>query len=149
MKVILLENLEKLGKKHSIIEVKDGFARNFLIPQGKALPVTPKNLSCIENIKKKEILKKTEEKKEAEEMAAKLKNYSVDLAVKVNENDEPYGAISAQQISDALQKEGFKIDKKCVILNEPIKQLGVFECLLRLHPEVETVIKVWVVKEKE
>jgi large subunit ribosomal protein L9 len=147
MKVILLKDIEKLGKTYDVVEVKDGFARNYLIPQKKAIPLTDKNLKYIEEQKKKILREKETEKKKAYELAKKLEGKSINVLMKVHDNDQLYGSVTAQKISEALEQEGFKIDKKCIILDEPIKSLGVFDCLIRLHPEVETKIKVWVVKE--
>jgi|YelNatPaOPRAMG01_1025707.scaffolds.fasta_scaffold11865_2 large subunit ribosomal protein L9 len=147
MKVILLKDIEKLGKTYDVVEVKDGFARNYLIPQKKAIPLTDKNLKYIEEQKKKILREKETEKKKACELAKKLEGKSINVLMKVHDNDQLYGSVTAQKISEALEQEGFKIDKKCIILDEPIKSLGVFDCLIRLHPEVETKIKVWVVKE--
>ena len=147
MKVILLKDIEKLGKTYDVVEVKDGFARNYLIPQKKAIPLTDKNLKYIEEQKRKILREKETEKKKACELAKKLEGKSINVLMKVHDNDQLYGSVTAQKISEALEQEGFKIDKKCIILDEPIKSLGVFDCLIRLHPEVETKIKVWVVKE--
>jgi len=147
MKVILLKDIEKLGKTYDVVEVKDGFARNYLIPQKKAIPLTDKNLKYIEEQKRKILREKETEKKKAYELAKKLEGKSINVLMKVHDNDQLYGSVTAQKISEALEQEGFKIDKKCIILDEPIKSLGVFDCLIRLHSEVETKIKVWVVKE--
>jgi large subunit ribosomal protein L9 len=147
MKVILLQDIEKLGKANDVVEVKDGFARNYLIPQRKAIPATYQNLKRLEEENKKRLKKLEASKKQAEELAKRLNGFSVNVLVKVHDNDELYGSVTAQQISEALKQEGFDIDKKCIILNEPIKSLGVFDCIIKLHPEVEARIKVWVVKE--
>jgi len=147
MKVILLQDIEKLGKANDVVEVKDGFARNYLIPQKKAIPATAQTLKYLEEEKKKNLKKLEASKKQAEELAKSLNGISVNVLVKVHNEDELYGSVTAQQISEALKQEGFDIDKKCIVLEEPIKRLGVFDCLIRLHPEVEAKIKVWVVKE--
>jgi len=147
MKVILIEDIEKLGKANEVVEVKDGFARNYLIPKRKAVPATYQNLKRLEEENKKRLKKLETSKKQAEELARHLDGLSVNVLAKVHNEDELYGSVTAQQISEALKQEGFDIDKKCIVLEEPIKRLGVFDCVLRLHPEVEAKIRVWVVKE--
>jgi large subunit ribosomal protein L9 len=147
MKVILIEDIEKLGKANEVVEVKDGFARNYLIPQRKAIPATPQNLLRLEEQNKRRQREQEKAKQEAIELARSLDGLSVNVSVRVHDEDKLYGSVTAEEISEALKQEGFDIDKKCIILEEPIKRLGVFDCVVRLHPEVEAKIRVWVVKE--
>lgn len=148
MKIILKENVEKLGKCGEIIKVKEGFARNFLIPKGLAVLATLANLRQLEEEEKRKTQQLDRDKKEAQNLALRLEGLSVNVAVETYEEDKLYGSVTALDITRALDEEGIKIDKKCIILNEPIKTLGIFDCMIKLHPEVETKIKVWVVKKK-
>ena len=147
MKVILKEDIEKLGKGGDIVEVKDGLARNFLIPKGLALLATPSNLGLLAEQRKRQSQRLEKEKKEALGLSSRLNGLSVNVSVETYEEDKLYGSVTAGEITRALEEEGIKIDKKCIILNEPIKALGIFDCIVRLHPEVETKIKIWVVKK--
>ncbi|MCM8792129.1 MAG: 50S ribosomal protein L9 [Candidatus Omnitrophica bacterium] len=147
MKVILIEDIEKLGKANEVIEVKDGFARNYLFPYRKAILATAENLRCLEEEKKRKLKQIEKKRQETEELAKRLDGMSVNVLVKVNENGELYGSVTAQQISEAIRQEGFEVDKKYIILKEPIRKLGVFECLIRFSTEIEAKIKVWVVKQ--
>ncbi len=147
MEIILLKEVEKIGKAGEVLKVSDGFARNFLIPKGLAVVSTVKNLKRIEHqnqIKEKEAQK---EKKEAEELANKIKGLSCTVAVETNENDNLYGSVTEGDISQALEVEGYKIDKKNIILEKPIEELGIFDIEIKLHPEVATKIKLWVTKK--
>ena len=148
MEVILNQDVDKLGKSGTIVKVKAGFARNFLIPNGLVLPLTPANLKKLEqdNLKKVSQLEKI--KKESEALGERLANLSVTIpALTKEEEDRLYGSITSQDIADALKEEGVDIDKNSVILDEPIKSLGIYEIPIKLHPEVLTKIKVWVVKK--
>ena len=147
MEVILSQDVEKIGKAGSIVKVKDGFGRNFLIPNNLAVSVTPENLKKLEQEKAKKNQHLEKIKKEAEELKSRLANFSLTLTALTKEEDKLYGSITAQDISQALKDEGFEIDKSCIEMDEPLKALGIFEIPVKLHSEVETKIKVWVVKK--
>lgn len=147
MKVILKETIDALGDAGKIIEVKPGYARNFLIPKGKAVPATNSNLKAYEQELKQENIRAQKGKKIAEELAAKLSKISVTSAVQVGEEDKIFGSVTTQNIADLLKEQGFEIDRKKIILDEPLKALGVYDVAIKLHPEVEATIKVWVVRE--
>lgn len=147
MRIILIKDIEKLGKEGEVLEVKDGFARNFLLPKKLAIPATEENLKHLELEKKRKLQQQEKEKQKAEEIAKKLDGLSINVAVQTHNEDELYGSVGPLEISKALQEEGFSIDKKSIILEEPIKKLGVFDCIVRLHPQVEAKIKVWVVRK--
>lgn len=147
MEVILNQDLDRLGKAGHIVRVKDGFARNFLIPQGLAVPLTSTNLKKIEQEKQRKILQLEKAKKEAEELSQRLTNLSLTIPVLAHEEDKLYGSITSIEVVAALKEEGFNIDKNSIILDEPIKSLGIYEVPINLHPEVSTKIKVWVVKK--
>lgn len=147
MKVILKKDFESIGKIGDIAEVKDGFARNYLIPKGIALKADSKNIRLLESEQKQTQLKLSKDKKSAEKLAAKLGTVSCTAAVTVGEEDRVFGSVTTQDISDLLKDKGFEIDRKKILLDEPIKALGIYDITIKLHSEVETKIKLWVVKE--
>lgn len=147
MEIILKQDVNRLGKAGTIAKVKDGFARNFLIPNGLAMPLNPVNLKKLEEEKQKKTLVLEKHKKEAEALAAKLEGLSVTVPVLTQEEDNLYGSITTVDIAAALKEEGFNIDKTSIMLEESIKSLGVYEVSIKLHPEVVAKVRVWVVKK--
>ena len=149
MNVILCENVENLGEMGTQVRVKDGYARNFLIPQGIAIPATEGNKKNVAEAKK--IAERKEDKKiaEAKELSKKIEQIPCTIPVKVGEEEKIYGSVSAQEISDFLKKEGFDVQKRDVDLSEPIKQLGVYNIKINLYKDVSARLKVWVVKEEK
>lgn len=147
MKVILRQDHEKLGEAGKIINVKPGFARNFLIPQGMAMVATDSNLKRFENEKKQLGWKKEKEKRDAQDLAKVLENISCTITVQVGEEDKLFGSVTSQHIAESLEEQGHKIDKRKIILDEPIKSLGIYSVPIKLYSDVEAKIKVWVVKE--
>jgi large subunit ribosomal protein L9 len=147
MKIILKEDIESLGARGDIVEVKPGFARNYLIPTGKAVEATAANLKGYQEEKKQDQVRAQRGRKAASELAEKLSKVSLTAVVQVGEEDRIFGAVTSQNISDLLKENGFDIDRKKIVLDEPLKALGIFEVPVKLHPEVETQIKVWVVRE--
>ncbi|MBU4343007.1 MAG: 50S ribosomal protein L9 [Candidatus Omnitrophica bacterium] len=147
MKVILIEDVKKLGSMGEMVHVKDGYARNFLFPKNLARPATESNLNIIEEIKRKKEAAIVKEKKLAEELRDKLSLVSCTLAVEAGDDDRLFGSITAQDIANSFEEEGFSIDKRKFILEEPIKKLGVYHVSVKLHPEVSGDVKVWVVKK--
>jgi large subunit ribosomal protein L9 len=147
MKIILRQNVERLGQRGDIITVKDGFARNYLIPRKLALVATPGNLRTFQEEKKQLDVRENKDRRLAEQLAKKLKSVSITATVAVGEEDRVFGSVTAQTISGLLKDKGYKIDKKKILLEEPIKALGVYTVSLKLHHDVEGKVKVWVVKE--
>lgn len=148
MEVILKKDVEKIGKAGDVVKVKDGFARNFLLPNNLAVALNPANLKQLEQEKAKKAQKSEKIKKEAQELSNRLANFSLTMAALTKEEDEKlYGSIAAYEIANALKEEGFEIDKNLIMLEEPIKALGIYEIPIKLHPEVQAKIKVWVVKK--
>lgn len=147
MEIILNQDVDKLGKTGQIVKVKNGFARNFLIPRGLALPATSGNLKKLQQEKLKETLQIEKIKQEAQHLKDRLTNLSLTLPALTHEDGKLYGSITANDISGLLKEEGFDIDKNSIILEEPIKSLGIYEVPIKLHPEVSATIKVWVVKK--
>ncbi len=149
MEVVLRKDYQNLGKAMDVVNVKNGYARNFLIPQGIATPATEGNRKAVAEAKR--IAEKREQKslKDARRLAKKIEEVPCTIAVKVGEEDRIYGSVSAQEIADFLKKEGFEIEKRMVELDEPIKELGVYTIHIRLHKDVHAKLKVWVVKEEQ
>lgn len=147
MKILLKTDFEALGKRGDIVTVKDGYARNFLFPKGIAVPATPGNMKAFEQEQKLMARREQKAKQEAERLAKELEKISVTAAVPVGEEDRVFGSVTSQTIADLLAEKGYSIDKRKILLDEPIKALGVYDIPVKLHPEVEVKIRVWVVKE--
>ncbi len=147
MKIILKTDLEKLGKAGDIVEVKRGYARNYLIPKGFAVEATASNLKLVEQEKAALQRRLQKEIDEAKAFAAQLENVEITAKVQVGEENRVFGAVTNQTVSDLLAEKGFDVDRKKILLEEPIKQLGVFDIPIKLHSEVEAKIKLWVVRE--
>jgi large subunit ribosomal protein L9 len=147
MEIILIQDVDKLGKSGQIVKVKEGFARNFLIPNGFAIPLTAANLKRLQQQKQSKLLQLEKVKKESEALKEKLEKLSLTIPVLVQEEDKMYGSIGAQEIAHALKEEGFELDKNILAMNEPIKALGIYEIPVKLHPEVIAKVKVWIVKK--
>jgi len=146
MKIILIKDVENLGKKGDILSVKDGYARNYLIPKGFAKEATP---SVIKEFEMKEALKKKREekkKKKAEEIKNKIEKISLTFSLKGKE--KIYGAITSKDIIEELNKKGFNVEKGSLKIEKPLKEPGFYEIPLKIHPEVEANLKVWIVKEE-
>ena len=147
MKVILVEDVKSLGSMGDIVDVKDGYARNFLFPGKLARKAISSNLKIVEDIKKKKVIAMAKEKKEAEAMKVKITAFSCTIAVEAGEDDKLFGSVTSQDIHRAFETEGLVIEKRKIILEEPIKKLGVYNIPVKLHPEVTAEVKVWVVKK--
>ena len=147
MEVILLNTVPSLGERGETVKVKPGYARNFLFPRKLALPANESNRRVFKE-EERVLAKRDElEKNTAQQDAAKLKDVSCTIPVQVGEEDRLYGSVTANDISKVLKDQGFDIDKKQVVLEEPIKQLGVYTIDVKLHRDISAPIKVWVVKE--
>ena len=149
MEVLLKKDFDKLGKKGELVKVKSGYGRNYLIPQGIAVVASKGNISVIEEERILEVKREEKRKKAAEELSNKIKKVSVTIVRHAGEGDKLYGSVTNMDVADALKSEGLELDKKDVLLDEPIKALGVYDVQVSLHPEVTSEVKVWVVKEKE
>ncbi len=147
MKLVLREDVDTLGKRGQVINVAKGYARNFLLPKKLAFIATDENIVRVEQQKKIVHAKELREKEEAEELAKKFKDLSITIIKKVAENQVLYGSVSQGDIAEKLVEEGYEIDKKRIVIDEPIKKLGIYDVSIMLHTEVVPTIKVWVVKE--
>ncbi len=147
MKVILIEDVKSMGSMGDILDVKDGYARNFLFPKNLARLALDSNLKIIDDIKKKKALNAAKEKKRAEALKEKISTLSCTIPVEAGEDDKLFGSVTSHDISLAFESEGISIDKRQINLEEPIKKLGVYNISIKLHPEVTAEVKVWVVKK--
>lgn len=148
MKVILLTDVKKIGKKDEIINASDGYARNFLLPKGLAVEANTENMSKLKGRNDSKQHKKDVEKEKAEQIASKLKNISVRIEVKSGENGKIFGGVSTKEISDRLKEQhGIEIDKKKIELKETIKTLGTFNVNVKLFEGVNGNIKVYIISK--
>lgn len=147
MKVILLKDIETLGSAGEVVEVKNGYGRNFLIPRNEALVATVANMAQFESRRKQQETLSERDRRAAEALAKKLEAESITAQVKVGEEDRLFGSVTAQNIAELLDEKGYEIDRRAIRLEDPIRELGVYNVEMRLHPEVTTAVKLWVVKE--
>lgn len=147
MKVILRKDYESLGKIGAVVEVKPGFARNYLFPNGIAYSALKGNLKALEEEKKVHVKKEQQELVKCEKLGAELEKVSVTIPVQVGEEDKIFGTVTNQMIADALTEKGYEIDKRKIEIEEPIKSLGIYGVNIKLHSAVSAKIKVWVVRE--
>jgi large subunit ribosomal protein L9 len=149
MEVILRDHVEKLGKRGEIVKVSDGYARNYLLPRKLALPATDGNRKHVERERKIMETREAGEKSQAEAIASRLSTIDITIARRVGETEQLYGSVTATDIADFLKSKGFEVDRRKLILPEPIKTLGEHDVPLKLHREVSAPLKVKVVKEGE
>lgn len=147
MRIILREDVEKLGRRGEVVKVAPGYGRNFLLPKGLAYLHTAGNEKRVEQERRFHNVKLAKEKQAAEELSRRISQLSITIVRKVGENETLYGSVTNGDIGDALEKEGFGIDKRKILLEEPIKTLGIYTVPVRLHADVNAELKVWVVKE--
>jgi large subunit ribosomal protein L9 len=148
MKVVFLQDVKGQGKKGQIKEVSEGYAQNFLIAKGLASPATQGTVKQLDNQKKAEERKKADEKAEAEALGVKLSEMTVQIKAKAGEGGRLFGAITNKQVAEALEKQGIKIDKRKLVLEDPIRSLGVTKVPVKVHHEVTASLNVQVVEEK-
>jgi len=147
MEVILREHVDNLGRRGEIVKVADGYARNFLLPRKLALPATAGNKKHVERERKIMEAREAEEKGQAEGIAARLKAVEISIARRTGETDQLYGSVTSSDIADFLKSKGFEIDRRKLILPEPIKTIGEHNVPLKLHRDVTVPLVVKVVKE--
>jgi large subunit ribosomal protein L9 len=145
MEVILREHVDNLGRRGDVVKVADGYARNFLLPRKLALPVNEQNRRQIERERKVAEARELEERQDAEAVAQKLAAIELVLARRVGENDTLYGSVTGADIAEALADKQFEIEKRKIVLPEPLKQLGEFEVAVKIHRDVPAHVKVKVV----
>lgn len=147
MKVILIQDIDRVGKAGQVLTVADGYARNFLIPNKKAREATPGNMKVLDVLKKKEAAEEAKKVEAARALANRIGNLSITISVQAGEEEKLFGSVTADAVADALKDEGIEIDKKDVILDEPIKKLGVYQVAVKVHPEVKANVRIWIVKK--
>jgi len=147
MKVILRQNYEPLGQVGDVLEVKDGYAHNFLLPRKIAYIALDGNLRALDEEKKAVVKKAKHELQAAETLATELEKVSITIPVQVGEEDKIFGSVTAQMIADNLKEKGYDIDKRKIDIDEAIKTLGIYSVNVKLHQNVGAKVKVWVVRE--
>ncbi|MEW6746496.1 MAG: 50S ribosomal protein L9 [Planctomycetota bacterium] len=146
--MILLETIEALGRRGQTVNVSRGYARNFLIPKKKAIAATPGNLKKVESLRAHLVQEEEQRMGTLRDMAARLNAVSITIEAKASAEHHLYGSVTASHIRQALAEEGFELEERSIRLAEPLKELGVYTVPVRLHPDVATEVKVWVVEEK-
>ncbi len=147
MEVILRQEVEKLGHPGDTVKVAPGYARNFLLPRGLAMPATDANRKIVQQVKESHLRKEAKLASDAQELAKMMSSVSVTIHQRAGEEDVLFGSVTAQDIANALEKQGYHIERKKVHLDEPIKKLGDHKVTLRLHREVSMELPVHVVAE--
>ena len=147
MKVILTQTVDRLGKIGDIVNVKDGYARNYLFTKNAAKEATPGNMKILDSLKKKQALSEAKRLDEAKALAQMITALSITISARAGEEEKLFGTVTAEMISAALKNEKIAIDKKDIVLDEPIKKLGVYQVGVKVHPEVKASLRVWIVKE--
>ncbi len=149
MKVILKDDVEKLGTAGNIVTVADGYARNFLFPRNLAVPATKGNTRSIEEFRQQKQTRENKRRREAEKQKDKLEKLSLTAEVQTGEEDKVFGSVTAANIATLLEKQGFEVDRRKIMLEEPLKALGVYTIEIKLAPDVVAGVKLWVVKKEE
>jgi len=147
MQVILLEDVPSLGKAGDTAKVSDGYGRNYLIPQKKAILATEKSIKILEHQKRQVQQRMGKTKKDAERIAEQIEKLSCTLAKNVGESGKLFGSVTSMEIENYLRENGIDVDRKKILLEEPFKNLGMYTVPIKLHPEVTAHLKVWVVQE--
>jgi large subunit ribosomal protein L9 len=146
MEVLLLQDIESLGNTGEVVSVKPGYARNYLIPQGLASLATAAQKRALTERLRQEAVQDKKRKRQAEDLAARYSDLSCTITAQAGEDDKLFGSVGSRDIAAALTESDLELDHRQVVLEEPIKQLGVYTVPVKLHPEVEVSVKVWVVK---
>src|SRR6266478_1594624 len=149
MEVILREDVEKLGARGEMVKVASGYARNYLLPRRLAVAATESNKKIVEQERQAHLRRDAKEVAEASDLGKMMANLNVTISQKAGENNQLFGSVTTKDIADVLEKQGYTIDRRKIVLAEPIKTLGDFTVPLRLHRDVTTEITVHVTKEAE
>jgi large subunit ribosomal protein L9 len=149
MEVILREDVDKLGTRGQLVKVTSGYARNYLLPKKLAVPATESNKKIVEQERQGHLRREAKEVSDAGDLAKMMADVSVTISQKAGENDQLFGSVTAKDIVEALEKQGYTIDRRKIALDEPIRTLGEYKVTLRLHREVPAEITVRVVREEE
>ena len=147
MKVIMLKDVENVGKAGDIVNVSAGYGRNFLIPRSQALLATDTNVAHFESRRRQYEVVAEREQRGAANLALDLEKASLTAQVRVGEGDRLFGSVTSQNVVELLKEQGHEVDRRMIELEEPIRELGVYNIKIRLHSEVAATVKLWVVKE--
>ena len=147
MDVILRHAVENLGKPGDVVKVKNGYARNYLLPHGLAYEATPGNLKRIQQERDRLEAAENERRGAAQGIAEKLEQVSLTFSARVGEEGKLFGSVTAADVAQQLEAQGFHIEKRQIDLHEPIKALGVYRVPIRLHADVKPEVRVWVIKQ--
>ena len=148
MQLLLKRSIAKLGRVGDVVNVKPGYARNYLLPLGLGVPVTKANLALIERDREVALVEEQSRLKDLKAYADKIKDSSITIEGRANAEGHLFGSVSAAQIAKAMTEKGFPMEESHVRLDQPLKQIGVYDVKVHLHAELETQIKVWVVEQK-
>ena len=148
MELLLKQNVEHLGRTGDVVDVKPGYARNYLLPRGMAVLVTKSNIAEVERARAQAIAEEEARVAGLKDMGNKLADVSVTIEGKANEDGHLFGSVNASQIAAALREKDIAVDDKMVRLENPLKEIGVYDVTIHLHADVEAPIKVWVVQQK-
>jgi large subunit ribosomal protein L9 len=146
--IILQQDIENLGEAGEVVDVKPGYARNYLLPRGLAIPATEGNVKRIEQERRRLDRARTRERDQAEELSQQLADRSLSFSVRAGEEGRLFGSVTSTDIADRLAEEGIEVDRRLIRLEEPIKELGVYRVAVELHADVRPELKVWVVAEE-
>lgn len=149
MRVILTQDVEKLGKAGDVVRVRGGYGRNYLIPRGLALVATPGNLKRAEEIRRRQLQREARNRQEAMELAARLADVVVTIPARVGEENRIFGTVTNQQLAEALAEKGFQIDRRKIELPDEIRTLGQYQAIIRLYQDITATVTVWVVRAGE
>jgi large subunit ribosomal protein L9 len=147
MEIILRQAVENLGKPGDVVKVKNGYARNYLLPHNLAYEATPGNLKRIQQERARLEAAEGQRRGSAQEIATKLEQVSLTFSARVGDEGKLFGSVTASDIAQQLEQQGFRIEKRQIDLHEPIKSLGVYRVPVRLHADVKPEIRVWVIKQ--
>ena len=147
MKIVLREDVDKLGERGQVVNVAPGYARNFLFPKALAFEATAGNMRQIELRKKVWVVREAKETEDATKLAARIAEIKIVIAKKVGENDALYGSVTSQEIADLLKAKGVEVDRRKIQMHDPIRALGTFEVAIKIHRQVSAKVSVEVVPE--
>lgn len=146
--IILQQDIENLGEAGEVVDVSAGYARNYLLPRGLAIPATAGNMKRIEQERRRLERARTRERDRAGELSEQLADRSLSFSVRAGEEGRLFGSVTSSDIADRLAEEGIEVDRRLIRLDEPIKELGVYRVAVELHADVRPELKVWVVAEE-
>tara|TARA_B100001750_G_C15338050_1_gene510803 strand:- start:238 stop:681 length:444 start_codon:yes stop_codon:yes gene_type:complete len=147
VKLILTESVRNVGDIGEVVDVSNGYGRNFLMLTKKAIPATPGNLKMLQSKMKSQLAQEAKTQEQAAELAKTLEEVSLTAVVKVGDEDQMFGSVTQQNISELLKEKGYDVDRRNIHIDEPIKALGIYTIPIALHAKVEVKVKLWVVKE--